>query len=108
DLVATTGALLRASGVVHERLSQTGIRTPLGEVVLARMTQPGAVEVAGPSAATDLHAVGQEMLALGAEQVLLDGAIDRRAASSPAVANGLVMATGAILGEDIEEVVQTT
>ncbi len=108
DLVATTGTLLRASGVLHERLSQTGVRTPLGEVVLARMSQPGAVEVAGPSAATDLHAVGQEMLALGVEQALLDGAIDRRAASSPAVADGLVMATGAILSEDIDEVVRIT
>ncbi|HTA06498.1 MAG TPA: hypothetical protein VK774_09060 [Solirubrobacteraceae bacterium] len=108
DLVATTGALLRASGLAHERLSQTGVRTPLGEVVLARMSEPGAIEVAGPSSAADLRSVGQEMLALGAEQVLLDGAIDRRAASSPDVADGLLMATGAILGEDIEEVVRTT
>jgi len=108
DLVATTGALLRASGVAHERLSRTGVRTPLGEVVLARMSKPGAVEVAGPSAAADLRSVGEEMLLLGAEQALLDGAIDRRAASSPAVADGLVMATGAILGEDIEDVVRAT
>ncbi|HST34368.1 MAG TPA: hypothetical protein VLJ80_12720 [Solirubrobacteraceae bacterium] len=108
DLVATTGALLRSGGVAHERLSRTGVRTPLGEVVLARMSKPGAVEVAGPSAAAELRSVGEEMLLLGAEQALLDGAIDRRAASSPAVADGLVMATGAILGEDIEDVVRAT
>ena len=48
------------------------------------------------------------MIGFGAEQVLIDGAIDRRAASSPAVADGLVMATGAILDEDIEEVVAAT
>jgi len=108
DLVASTSSLLRASGVAHERLSRTGVRTPLGEVVLARMTKPGSVEVAGPSAAADLRSVGEEMLLLGAEQALLDGAIDRRAASSPAVADGLVMATGAILGEDIEDVVRAT
>jgi hypothetical protein len=108
DLVATTGALLRSSGVAHERLSRTGVRTPLGEVVLARMSKPGSVEVAGPSAAAELRSVGEEMLLLGAQQALLDGAIDRRAASSPAVADGLVMATGAILGEDIEDVVRAT
>lgn len=108
DLVATTGALLRAGGVAHERLSRTGVRTPLGEVVLARMSKPGAVEVAGPSSAADLRSVGEEMLMLGAEQALLDGAIDRRAASSPAVADGLVMATGAILGEDIDDVLRIT
>jgi hypothetical protein len=108
SLVATTGALLRSSGLAHERLVQTGVRTPLGEVVLARLSQPGAVEVAGPSAATDVRAVSDAMLELGAEQVLIDGAIDRRAASSPAVADGLVMATGAILGQDIEAVVTAT
>jgi hypothetical protein len=108
DLVATTGALLRDSGVAHEQLSRTGIRTPLGEVVLARFSKPGHVEVAGPSSASELHAVGEEMLLLGAEQALLDGAIDRRAASSPTVADGLVMATGAILSEDVGEVVEIT
>ncbi len=108
SLVATTGALLRASGLAHERLIQTGVRTPLGEVVLARLSQAGAVEVAGPSAAADLRSVSDAMLELGAEQVLIDGAIDRRAASSPAVAEGLVMATGAILSEDIEAVVTAT
>jgi hypothetical protein len=108
SLVATTGALLRSSGVAHERLVQTGVRTPLGEVVLARLSEAGTVEVAGPSAAADLRSVGDAMLELGAEQVLIDGAIDRRAASSPAVADGLVMATGAILGEDIEAVVAAT
>ena len=70
------------------------MRTPLGEVVLARLSEPGDVEVAGPSAAADMRAVSDAMLELGAEQVLIDGAIDRRAASSPAVADGLVMATG--------------
>jgi hypothetical protein len=108
SLVATTGELLRASGVAHERLRRTGVRTPLGEVVLARLSEAGAVEVAGPSAAADVRAVSDAMLELGAEQVLIDGAIDRRAASSPAVADGLLMATGAVLGEDIEQVVAAT
>jgi len=108
SLVATTGELLRASGLAHERLQQTGVRTPLGEVVLARLSETGTVEVAGPSAAADVRAVSDAMLELGAEQVLIDGAIDRRAASSPAVADGLLMATGAVLGEDIEEVAART
>jgi hypothetical protein len=108
SLVATTGELLRSSGVAHERLAQTGVRTPLGEVVLARLSETGTVEVAGPSAATDVRAVSDAMIELGAQQVLIDGAIDRRAASSPSVADGLVMATGAVLGENISQVVATT
>jgi hypothetical protein len=84
------------------------MRTPLGEVVIARLAERGAVEVAGPSAAVDLRAVSDAMLSYGAERVLIDGSIDRRAASSPAVADGLVIATGAVLGEEIEAVVAAT
>ena len=48
SLVATTDSLLRASGIPHELLERTGVRTPLGEVLIARLKGPGAIEVAGP------------------------------------------------------------
>jgi hypothetical protein len=108
SLVASTDALVRASGLAHERLARTGMRTPLGEVVIARVTERGAVEVAGPSTAEDLRKVSEEMIGFGAAKVLIDGSIDRRAASSPTVADGLVIATGAVLSEDIEAVVAAT
>ncbi len=108
SLVATTRELLTASGLAHERLTRTGVRTPLGEVVIARLSERGAVEVAGPSAAADVSAVCASMEALGAERVLIDGAVDRRAASSPAVAEGLVVATGAVLAREIGDVVSAT
>jgi hypothetical protein len=108
SLVASTDELVRASGLAHELLERTGVRTPLGEVVIARLAERGAVEVAGPSTAVDLRAVSDAMLSYGAERVLIDGSIDRRAASSPAVADGLVIATGAVLSEEIEEVVAAT
>jgi hypothetical protein len=108
SLVASTDALVRASGLAHERLARTGVRTPLGEVVIARLAAQGAIEVAGPSTAEGLREVSEAMLSYGAERVLIDGSIDRRAASSPKVADGLVIATGAVLGEDIETVVTAT
>ena len=108
SIVASTDELVRASGLAHERLAQTGVRTPLGEVVIARLAEQGAIEVAGPSTAEGLREVSDAMLAYGAEQILIDGSVDRRAASSPAVAEGLVIATGAVLSEEIEEVVATT
>jgi hypothetical protein len=108
SLLATTDGLLRASGLPHELLEETNIRTPLGRVLIARLRGPGAVEVAGPSGAQQVREVADTMLALGAEQVLIDGAIDRRAASSPNVADGLIMSTGAVLAEDIEDVVLQT
>jgi hypothetical protein len=108
SLVATTDVLLRTSGLPHELLEQTDIRTPLGRVLVARLRGAGAIEVAGPSAAADVRAVSDTMLAHGAEQVLIDGAIDRRAASSPQVTDGLIIATGAILDHDISAVVLQT
>ena len=108
SLVATTDSLLRASGTPHETLSRTGIRTPLGEVLVARLRGAGRIEIAGPSAAADVRTTSDAMLDAGAAQVLIDGAIDRRAASSPDVADGLIMATGAILSNDLEEVVART
>ncbi|HXN39977.1 MAG TPA: hypothetical protein VN892_18245 [Solirubrobacteraceae bacterium] len=108
SLVATTDLLMRTSGLPHETLERTGMRTPLGEVLIARLRGPGIVEVAGPSAAADVRAVADAMLAYGAEQILIDGAIDRRAASSPDVSDGLVMSTGAVLDRHIEEVVRRT
>lgn len=108
SLVASTDSLLSASGIPFELLERTGIRTPLGRVLVVRLKGAGAIEVAGPSGADQVREVSETMLAHGAEQVLIDGAIDRRAASRPDVADGLVMSTGAVLGDRIEEIVQIT
>jgi hypothetical protein len=108
SLVATTDALLRSSALRHELLEATEVRTPLGEVLIARLLSAGAIEVAGPSAAGDVRAVSDSMLGHGAVQILIDGAVDRRAASSPEVADGLVLSTGAVLSHDIAEVALQT
>jgi len=108
SLLATTDSLLSVSGVPFELLQDTGIRTPLGRVLITRLKGAGAVEVAGPSAAAQIREVSDAMLELGAEQVLIDGAIDRRAASRPDVADALIISTGAVLAPAIDDVVQIT
>lgn len=108
SLVATTDALLSVSGIPHTVLENTGLRTPLGGVLIARLRDRGTIEVAGPSASEDVKAVSDAMLGHGAEQVLIDGAIDRRAASSPAVTDGLLMSTGAVLATELDEVIELT
>jgi hypothetical protein len=108
DLVATTDRLLDHGAGPADVLWRTEYRTPLGRVVIARLAESGPVEIAGPSTAAGIRAVSDAMLRAGARQVLIDGAIDRRASASPAVADGVVMATGAVLGRELADVVSRT
>ncbi|PCE30853.1 hypothetical protein BZL54_18970 [Burkholderia ubonensis subsp. mesacidophila] len=107
-LVATTRSLLKRSGLRHDELVATPYRNPLGTVTIARMAEAGVVEVAGPSVVAQMKAVIERMLALGAEKVIVDGSINRRCASSPDVTDAVIVATGAILGEDLDAVVRYT
>ncbi|MGD8389106.1 MAG: hypothetical protein PVG49_18305 [Desulfobacteraceae bacterium] len=107
-LIATAEMCLDVGTAVLETVEQTSLATPLGPVVMARVRAPGTVEVAGPSRAEQLHTVVDRLLALGAELVLVDGAIDRQSLASPRVTQGCVLATGAILNEDLDEVVRIT
>ena len=84
------------------------MRTSLGRIVVAQLHADGSVEVAGPTTARDVRAVGETMLAHGAERVLVDGALDRRASASSAIADGVVVCTGAALHRDVHEVVRRT
>jgi hypothetical protein len=107
-LVATTIPLIRRCGAPHKILVDTGVKTPLGTVVISRLRRSADVEVAGPSTAAGIHEVADAMLDLGAEHVLIDGSIDRRATSAPGVSDAVVLSTGAVLGHEIDEVAQRT
>jgi hypothetical protein len=107
-LVATTEPLLERSDARVEVALRTEHRTPLGRVVVARLLERGAVEVAGPTAAQDVGEVVETMRGLGAERLLVDGSIDRRAGASPRLADGVVMSTGAVLSADIDQLVRRT
>lgn len=108
SLVATTEVLLRESGLPWERVEETALTTPLGRVAVARLEAEGDVEVAGPGTIAGVRAVAEAMERHGAQRVLIDGALDRRASASPAIADGIVVATGAALHQDPAEVARRT
>ena len=108
NLVATTDKLLAKSEVPSKRIESTSYRTPLGRVMIAEVLQSGNFEVAGPSTVSGLKVIADRMLALGADRVLLDGAINRQAAASPKVSEGTVLSTGAILNAEMESVIEET
>jgi len=107
-LVATTEPLLERSEARAEVVVRTAHRTPLGRVVVARLLERGAVEVAGPTAVEDVGEVVEAMHRLGAGRLLIDGSIDRRAGASPRFADGVVLSTGAVLSADLDQLVRRT
>lgn len=107
-LVATTQPLLRASALLHEVLEKSTVTTPLGRVVVARALQDGFVEVAGPSTGHALRWILDRLQMFGASRSLIDGALDRRLASAPEIADGVVLATGAVVGPTAADVYART
>lgn len=106
--VATAKEMLMLSQAKTEILETTGIFTPLGEVIIAKIRQKGTMQIAGPVSAADMKYVARSLRHYGAEVVLIDGAIDRKAVSSPAVTDACLIATGAVLSRDMKKVLEKT
>lgn len=107
-LVATARDTLLRAKVRTRFLGGTGIESPMGEIVLVKALDAGEMEVAGASRSHDQHRVIALLRQCGAELVLLDGALGRSHHASPAIADGVVLATGAAIGGGVQDVLRKT
>ena len=107
-LVATTVGSLERSPYAMGILERLPFRTPLGPVVIGRAAGGGHVEVSGPTTLKELRKTIARLRAHGAERVIVDGAIDRLGSASPHVSDGIVLATGGMVDDSLEDVVTTT
>jgi hypothetical protein len=107
-LLATTDNCLDRSDARVEILETTDERTPVGQVVIVRVKQRGRVELAGPDTSSGIRRVCQVMLARGAKQVLVDGALNRKSSASPAITDASILSSGAVLDRDMHRVVKET
>ena len=107
-LIATTQGSLERSHYAMEVLEELPFHTPLGRVVIGRAGTGGEVEVSGPTTLAELHITIERLQAHGAEQVLVDGAINRIGSASPRVSDGVVLATGGMVGDTLDDVLETT
>lgn len=99
NIVAIAERCVPFSFATMEPLLKTGIRTPLGMIVLYRVTKPGKVVLAGPNNRRDLRTVLDHLAQQGADLTIVDGALGRIA---PMVeTDGLLLATGAARYTDI-------
>jgi len=107
-LVATARATLQRAKVRYKLIDATGIDSPMGEVLVVKVLEYGEMEIAGASRSSDQLKVIGRLKQCGASLVLLDGALGRSHHASPAIADGVILATGAAIGGGVADVIRKT
>ena len=108
-LIATASDLiLRHCDVTREILATTGISTPMGDVFPPRPRGDGSIQLAGPSATSQLARLREDFFRAGADLVLIDGALSRKTLCSRSVTEATVLCTGASYDKNIDTVIEDT
>jgi hypothetical protein len=102
-LLATPAPLLPAHPAL-EILASGGERSALGALAFARVRVAGSFLIAGPPSASALRRTVRRLHELGAETVVIDGAVDRLAALRDGD-DAVIVATGAASGPTLERAV---
>lgn len=100
--VATAEKCLEFGSARYSQLEPTGLRTILGEIVVATVAEAGDVVLAGPNRRADLRPLIRMLSGRGIDITLLDGALNRMAAMVEA--DGMILSTGAAFDERIETI----
>ncbi|MDO5036789.1 MAG: hypothetical protein Q4E37_00640 [Tissierellia bacterium] len=106
--VATTTELLDLSEATVAIEKVTPFTTPLGGVVVGRVIYDGYIQISGPQTLHDTRQVAEDMLELGSDVVLIDGALDRKTTAAPEITEATILAAGASYNRDMETVVRET
>lgn len=107
-IVSVPVQLYELSDAGLEILRMTRYSTALGRIMLCRVAESGYVQIAGPVNTSDHKRMCEEMLGLGAQLILIDGAIDRKSIAAPGTSDAIVLATGAVLSRNMKKVVEET
>ncbi len=107
-LVATARATLDRAKARTRLLGGTGIASPMGEIMLVQVLQQGDMEIAGASRSSDQLLVTGMLQRCGAQRVVLDGALGRSQHAAPALADGVILSTGAAIGGGMDDVLRKT
>lgn len=91
-----------------EILDITSQYSATGRLVIAEAKTSGKVILSGPSNTKWLKEIIDRMPLYGVHTTLIDGALSRTSTASPAVAEAMILATGAAVSASVEEVVKKT
>ncbi len=83
-------------------------RSPLGRTVIAQARADGKIVISGPSIIDYLLETVRLLKDLGAEKIIVDGAVSRLSPGSPFVSDALILSTGASVASSVDEIVRRT
>lgn len=107
-LFTTSEAHYLRRRLTSEIIEVSDSRTALGRLVTARAVTPGNVILSGPADTASMRRLSLRLRQLGAETVLIDGALSRLSLSAPEVSDALILSTGAALSPNIPRIVRQT
>ena len=108
QILATTEKAYDSSQLEGDLLAHTGLHTLLGEVNLYQAGPAGGyIELVGINSAAKLQQV-KKLLPPDVDLVIIDGAIDRRSSAMPLLVEGIILATGAVVGNSEQLVSKRT
>lgn len=107
-IIATAQESIHNYEIPIEIIKNTGISTPMGDILIIKLLGNGNIEIAGPSINSHLFKVCREFNQLGCDLIIVDGAFDRRSYATPLISDATILSTGASVSESMEEVIALT
>jgi hypothetical protein len=108
QLVASATSTFASASFPSAEIATLDFPTRFGPIMLRRADGDGEIEIIGPSTVSQLAKTAAALEAAGADVVLLDGAIGRRAFACGRLADGIVLAVGMAAGESLDGVLAAT
>ena len=102
--MASAASTFDAASFASSEIATLDFGTRFGPIMLRRVEGEGEIEVIGPNTVSQLAKTAAALEASGAEILLLDGAIGRRAFACGRVADGIVLSVGLSAGESLDSV----
>lgn len=107
-IIASAKRCLMNSDMTRKILEATGINTPMGEIIIFEALGDGYVDLGGPSVNAHLIELCQSLKTVGCDLLIIDGALSRKTFASPGVTEATILATGASLNSNMDEVIEET
>lgn len=107
-LVAVPSLLYDLADAGLEVIKRTKYSTAIGELLICRVREAGYVQIAGPVINAEQKMLCDDMINLGCQLILIDGAIDRKSIASPDTSDAIILSTGAVLSRKMNKVVEET